>query len=293
MAPVMADPIISHVSDTAFLVAQVRATETARADALFHDPLAARLAGEKGKAIARAFPAMSAWTIVIRTIIIDAFIREAIAGGVDVVVNLGAGLDTRPYRLDLPSNLTWVEVDYPDVIAFKQQHLASEKPRCQLERVGIDLTIEADRRALLSKLDARATLMLVLTEGVVPYLDVAQAAALADDLRALPRVTSWIVDYVSPESHAHRDRHVSQRLGRAQFKFRPPDWFGFFASHGWRARETRYLADEAKRVGRAPPFPPMARLLMATLGRFTPPEKRDAFRKFAAYVVLEPAGRAS
>ncbi len=287
----MADPIIQHVSDTAFLVAHVRAAETVRPDALFRDPLAARLAGDKGKAIAAAFPAMTAWTIVIRTVIIDTLIRQAIAGGVDLVVNVGAGLDTRPYRLHLPSNLTWVEIDYPDVIAFKEQHLGSETPRCQLERIGLDLAVEADRRALLATLDARATLMLVLTEGVVPYLDVAQAAALADDLRALPRVASWIVDYLSPESHAQRDRSVSRRLGQAQFKFRPPDWFGFFASHGWRAKETRYLADEAQRVGRAPPFPLMARLMMRVLGRFAPPKKRDAFRKFAAYVVLEPAGR--
>ncbi|HXI58928.1 MAG TPA: SAM-dependent methyltransferase [Polyangia bacterium] len=288
----MAEPLVQHVSDTAFLVANARAVETERPAPLFRDPLAARLAGEKGRAIGAAFPAMTGWTVVIRTVIIDAFVAEAIAGGVDLVVNLGAGLDTRPYRLELPQALQWIEVDYPDVIAFKEQRLASETPHCRLERVGLDLTAGADRRALFAKLAARANRMLVLTEGVVPYLDEAQVADLADDLRAVPQVASWIVDYLSPESHKYRQRmKVTRQLTQAPFKFRPPDWFGFFARHGWCAKEIRYLVDEGKRLGRRPLLPLMTRLLLATLLRFAPPEKRDAFRKFAAYVVLEPAPR--
>jgi methyltransferase (TIGR00027 family) len=288
----MAELLVQHVSDTAFLVANARAVETARPAALFRDPLAARLAGEKGRAIAAAFPPMTGWTIVIRTVIIDAFIAEALAAGLDTVVNLGAGLDTRPYRLELPQALQWIEVDYPDVIAFKEQRLKSETPRCRLERIGLDLTVGADRRALFAKLGARASRMLVLTEGVVPYLDEAEVAALADDLRAVPQVASWIVDYLSPESHKYRQRmKVTRQLTQAPFKFRPPDWFGFFASHGWRAKEIRYLVDEGKRLGRRPLLPLMTRLLLATLLRLAPPAKRDAFRKFAAYVVLEPAER--
>ena len=290
----MAELLVQHVSDTAFLVANARAVETARPAPLFRDPLAARLAGEKGKAIAAAFPPMTGWTIVVRTVIIDAFIAEAIAGGVDMVVNLGAGLDTRPYRLELPQALQWIEVDYPDVIAFKEQRLASEAPRCQLERVGLDLTVGADRRALFARLGGRASRLLVLTEGVVPYLDEGEVAPLADELRAVPQVASWIVDYLSPESHRFRERmKVSRQLTQAPFKFRPPDWFGFFASHGWRAKEIRYLVDEGKRLGRPPLLPLMTRVLLATLLRFAPPEKRDAFRKFAAYVVLEPAERST
>jgi O-methyltransferase involved in polyketide biosynthesis len=52
----MASGDIQHVSDTAFLVAQCRAIESARGDALFHDPLAAKVAGDKGEAIIASFP---------------------------------------------------------------------------------------------------------------------------------------------------------------------------------------------------------------------------------------------
>ena len=45
------------------------------------------------------------WYVVIRTIIIDDLINQAISQGVDTVLNLGAGLDTRPYRMQLPKTL--------------------------------------------------------------------------------------------------------------------------------------------------------------------------------------------
>ncbi len=64
----MSDSAIKHVSDTAYFVAHLRAVESARPDALFRDPLAARLAGEHGRRIAEATPnPMSAWQIAMRT----------------------------------------------------------------------------------------------------------------------------------------------------------------------------------------------------------------------------------
>ena len=96
----MAESPIEHVSDTALWVAACRALESERPDALFRDPLAARLAGERGREIARSMPnqAATSWSVVVRTCVIDDFLREAIASGVDTILNLGAGLDTRPYQ---------------------------------------------------------------------------------------------------------------------------------------------------------------------------------------------------
>src|SRR6266704_1678162 len=99
------DSPIKDVSDTAFWIAYLRALESNRGDALFHDPFAAQLAGERGRKISEAMPTsrIVGWTVALRTKIIDEFIAFAINGGVDTVFNLGAGLDTRPYRLSLPS----------------------------------------------------------------------------------------------------------------------------------------------------------------------------------------------
>lgn len=48
----MSEPVILNVPDTAYMVAMDRALENERPDALFHDPFAAKLAGERGKAFA-------------------------------------------------------------------------------------------------------------------------------------------------------------------------------------------------------------------------------------------------
>src|SRR5436190_1700661 len=103
----MADDTLQHVSDTALWVAYYRAEESERTDALFHDPYAKRLAGERGRRIAENMgpsARYTRWTLVIRTVLIDRFIAAAVHDGVDTVVNLGAGLDSRPYRLGLPAS---------------------------------------------------------------------------------------------------------------------------------------------------------------------------------------------
>ena len=57
-----------------------------------------------------------------------------------MVVNLAAGLDACPYRMDLPSSLQWIEVDLPEILAHKEELLRDEKPVCQLKRVRRDLS---------------------------------------------------------------------------------------------------------------------------------------------------------
>jgi methyltransferase (TIGR00027 family) len=285
------DTLIGHVSDTAFWIAHYRGLETQRTDALFHDPLAGHLAGDRGKKIAHSMPNpfMTAWMVVIRTCIIDDYVRFAIAQGADVVLNIGAGLDTRPYRMDLPESLVWVEADYPDVIEYKEKRLSNEKPRCRLERVKLDLANLSERRQVFARINARAKKLLVIAEGVNPYLSVEEVASLADDLRALDRVCYWVVDYFSPQVMKYRKRMMRGKMENAPFKFNPGDWFGFFREHGWHCREIRYLAAEGQRLRRPIQLPRWSKLIMTARWLFASKERRTAFGKFAGYVLLEPA----
>lgn len=278
--------MIQDVSDTAFWVASYRAAETERPDALFRDPLAERLAGERGRRFAKSMPSssMTGWTVVIRTVIIDDYIQQAVAEGVDLIVNLGAGLDARPYRLDLPVSLRWIEVDHPSIIDFKERELSNEKARCSLQRIRLDLTDPALRRTFLSEIGASASHILVLTEGVVPYLSVDDAAALADDLAATPHVKYWVVDYISAQAMQMISRSSMQkRLQNAPFRFFPPDWFAFFRSHGWKPKQMRYLAEEGHKLNRTVPLPWIYRVLV----RFMPEERRRAGGRFSGYAMME------
>lgn len=219
-----------------------------------------------------------------RTVIIDDYIRQAIAEGCDLILNLGAGLDTRPYRLELPPTLRWIEVDHPSIIDFKGRELANEKPRCNLQRVKLDLTNPTLRHSFLSETGASATRILVLTEGVVPYLTVNDAAALADDLAATPTIKYWIIDYFSADAMKMLSRSDTQKkLQNAPFQFFPTEWFEFFRSHGWKQKQMRYLAEEGYKLKRMLPLPWFYRVMI----RFMSPERRQAGARFFGYALME------
>jgi methyltransferase (TIGR00027 family) len=288
----MAETLIANVSDTAFWVAHYRAVESERPDALFRDPLAKVLAGDRGKAIAESMPVsfFTRQALAIRTCIIDDYIRFALAQGIDAVVNLGAGLDTRPYRMDLPSALLWIEADYPQVVQYKEQRLSRESPRCRLERARVNLANADERRELLDNIRTRTAKVMILTEGVIPYLSVEEVGPLADDLKASERVVYWIVDYHSPKIVQLRKRfRVQRQMQNAPFRFTPPDWFGFFLEHGWYASEVRYLPEEAERLKRPIQIPLRYQLFLKVLGIFRSKRQREEFRKLSGYVMLEPA----
>ena len=283
----MSDAAIEHVSDTAFVIAHYRAVETERPDALFRDPLAGRLSGERGREMASAMPmpVMTKQFVVIRTCIIDEYIREAIVQGVDTVLNVGAGLDTRPYRMDIPESLVWIEADYPHVIAFKERQLSGEKPRCRLERVQTDLSNPSERQKILAGIDDRAGKLLVLAEGVISYLSVEEVSSLADDLRALQHIRCWIVEYFSPYIIKFRQRRrFGRKMRNAPFKFTPKDYFGFFAEHGWHLRKIRYLVEEAERLHRPIKLPPFLNLTLKIRRLFA----SDVGRAALGYAMLEP-----
>jgi methyltransferase (TIGR00027 family) len=287
----MADAPIKDVSDTAFMIAAFRALESQQPDSVVRDHMAVRLAGEEGKRIAAKIRArrMATWGVAIRTLIIDDLIRVAVEAGVDTVLNLGAGLDARPYRLELPHPVRFVEVDYPHMIELKEQRLDGAEPRHPVERVKLDLTDRGARRALLDRVASGAKAVLVLTEGVVPYLTNDDAGALADDLRARQAVRFWIVDYFSPRLLRYRRRSQMGRLMRnAPFQFHPEDWFGFFRQHGWVPREERYIPAEAKRLRRVLPVPRLLTVLVGLRLVLTTPARRAALRSMVGFVLLEP-----
>ncbi len=290
----MANVTVENVSDTAFWVAHYRGVETQRSDALFRDPLAAILAGDRGRRIAESMPRpfITSWVIAVRTCIIDEFIRASVASGVDTILNLGTGLDTRPYRMDLPPTLNWIEADYAAMIDYKEGFLARETPRFKLTRVKADLSNPAERQEVLRNANAQAGKLLILTEGVVPYLTNDDVAALADELRALDHASGWIVDFFSQELLKQREKMMAGRLENAPFKFNPGDWSKFFEDHGWRSRDVRYLQVEGERLGRRIQVPMLGLLLIAMQSLFSSTERRSHSKMSAGYVFLVPSERA-
>jgi len=247
------EPLIRNVSDTARWVAVYRAQETERPDAIFRDPFARRLAGERGEQIAKLMPLGrdNSWSMITRTYLIDEFIKADLQRGVDLVLNLAAGLDSRPYRMQLPPELRWIEVDLPEILDYKESVLRNERPVCALERIRMDLSDLRKRQELFARLGQSAKRVLIITEGLLIYLSPEAAGALAADLAVPATFHSWIVDIASPGLlRMLRKRMTSQLNEAAPFKFAPEEGPAFFAQRGWKPVEVRSLLKNAARLKR-------------------------------------------
>jgi len=248
------EPLIRNVSDTARWVAVYRARETERPDAHFRDPFARRLAGERGEQIARSMPLgrNNDWSMITRTCLGDDLINDQVKQGVDTIINLAAGLDARPYRMQLPPSLNWIEVDLPEILTYKEEILRDDKPVCNLERIRLDLSNAAARRDLFAQLGSSSTKALIITEGLLIYLNADDVAGLAKDLAAPDSFQSWILDIASPGLIRMLAKRMSSRglMQSAPFKFAPPEGPNFFVPYGWKPVEVRSLLQNAARLKR-------------------------------------------
>ncbi len=244
---------IRNVSDTALWVAIFRAIESERPDAIFVDPYARRLGGERGEAIVKAMPGgeRAAWPMVVRTAVMDEIVLRCVREGAATVLNLAAGLDARPYRLDLPPNLRWLHVDLPDMVEYFRSRMTGETPRCALEFIAADLREPDARREVFTRAAAHGP-VLAITEGLLIYLEAEQVAELADDLSRYAQARWWLTDLASPLLLKFLARRWQPKLqeGNAPFKFGPAEGTAFFAPHGWREVEFRSSWLESWRLKR-------------------------------------------
>ncbi|MCL2451109.1 MAG: SAM-dependent methyltransferase [Polyangiaceae bacterium] len=287
--------VVEGVSDTARWTAYCRALESERPDALFCDPFARSLAGERGRTIAEEMPAAAgmrpgasgfAPVLAVRTAVFDDLILESIeATRAGAVLNLGAGLDARPYRLPLPPSLVWIEADEPAILEAKAVVLAGERPACKVERVAVDLADDVARRSAFDRVAAAHERVVVVSEGLLIYLDEAVVATLARDLRARAPMQRWVLETMSPEMVRRNMRARGKALANAQWKFAPPDGFDFFRRHGWSLAARRPFFAEACRLGRVKElrFNRFVRSLAACSTRF-----RTWLDDSVVYGIVEP-----
>ncbi|MEZ4268485.1 MAG: SAM-dependent methyltransferase [Myxococcota bacterium] len=189
-------------SRTALMVAAYRARATARAEAICADPWAEALAGAEGHAIAQRFdeawPAMELW-IALRTRVLDDGLAGLLDGGVDQVVLLGAGYDTRAARM-ARRGLRFFEVDHPATQAGKLARLAglTGYPEGAATHVACDFEHD-DFNEVLARagFDAERPAA-VIWEGVTPYLpEDAVRQTLARVAGGMHPSTVLMFDYVA------------------------------------------------------------------------------------------------
>ncbi|MFJ4716013.1 class I SAM-dependent methyltransferase [Streptomyces sp. NPDC088785] len=210
------------VGTTALLVAAARAIETHRPDSLAQDVFAEHFV--------RAAPASAGWPtrlqqvrdgnanplwgrfaryFGLRTRVLDDFlIRSVHAAGSRQVVLLGAGLDTRAFRLDWPAGTAVFEIDRTQVLAFKQQVLDGLAATAKAARTPVPVDLRADWAAALadSGFD-RSAPTVWLAEGLLFYLPADAEAALVAEVDRLSAPGSALAYEVKlePDLMACRD----------------------------------------------------------------------------------------
>ena len=245
---------VEHVSDTALMVAAARAMETERPDGVVRDPFARRLAGDRGAALVDKLLVRD-WLgigVGLRCRTVDEMLVDAIrAHGIRTVLVLGAGLDTRAWRLDLPRELRWVEVDFEPILDYKAGILASENPRCRLERVAANLTVKAERQAVWAAAGSEAGL--IITEGLLLYLPAATTDALATEPPRQSGIRHWLVDVAASSlmRHAHPGKLEEIERVRAQDRVEGQQILDLVARNGWELLARRNYTREGFAVAAA------------------------------------------
>ncbi|WP_263986242.1 SAM-dependent methyltransferase [Streptomyces sp. NK15101] len=197
-----AEGVEGGVGLTALLVAAARAIETHRHDSLAQDVHAEHFV--------RAAPACADWPVRIgqvpegddnplwgrfaryfglRTRVLDDFVLGSVHDGARQVVLLGAGLDTRAFRLDLPPDCVVFEIDRAGVLAFKQQVLTDLSAAPRTKRVPVPVDLREDwATALTSTGFDPAAPSVWLAEGLLFYLPGSTETHLID---TMDRLTTW------------------------------------------------------------------------------------------------------
>ncbi|NEA89225.1 class I SAM-dependent methyltransferase [Streptomyces sp. SID7958] len=266
---------------TALLVAAARAIETHRPDSLARDAYAEHFV--------RAAPACAHWPgrieevpdgdddplwgrfaryFGLRTRVLDDFLLTSVRTGPRQVVLLGAGLDTRAFRLDWPAGCSVFEVDRASVLAFKQHVLTNLSPTRNLstapkvKRVLVPVDLRADWVDALTTagFDPGAP-SVWLAEGLLFYLPAPAETHLIDTLDGLTTGGSALAFEAKLEKDllAYRDSPIYTATREQTgidllhlFDREPrPDSAGTLAGRGW-STSTHTPFDFTVRHGRGP-----------------------------------------
>ena len=259
---------------TALMVAAARAIETHRHDALARDVYAEHFV--------RAARASAGWPVRpeqveggeddplwgrlgryfgLRTRVLDDLLLRRVGAGVRQVVLLGAGLDTRAYRLGWPPGSTVFELDRADVLAFKGRVLDGLRVTPTAERVAIGTDLGLDWAPALTGAGFDPAVPTAwLAEGLLLYLSPSAERALVgavDELSAAGSTLAYEIK-LGPEPAAVRGSSIYQAAERTgidlltMFDAEPrPDSAGDLTARGWRT-SVHTPFDFTRQHGRGP-----------------------------------------
>ncbi|MCM0593850.1 MAG: SAM-dependent methyltransferase [Gloeotrichia echinulata DEX184] len=174
------------------LMAAYRSIESSRGDRLFFDQFAAKLVTPQAEVIASQDPEEEDRPyLAVRTRFFDDFLLSSTLLATQVV-NLGSGMDTRAFRLNWAEGTKYYEIDYPEVLNYKDAILKDIPTTCRRYSIAIDLTDPTWFQHLLQQGYDKNIPSVWLLEGLLYYLSETEAHALLRTIMDLTTDGSWL-----------------------------------------------------------------------------------------------------
>jgi len=171
------------VSQTAYYCCGVRMQDAESAHPVIGDNYAKRLMSEEGLQYWQEFKEfkMPNAANTARHYIIDCYLKELLAAHQDsTIILIGAGLDSRAFRF---KGATWIEVDEPAVLEYKNERLPVAECPNALERIAINFETEKLPDKLTPYRNRHDVIIII--EGVMMYLTMTQREALLSTITTL------------------------------------------------------------------------------------------------------------
>jgi methyltransferase (TIGR00027 family) len=223
-------------SRTALRAATHRAAhQVVEGGSLFADPLAVRLLGVAAAELAAEVAARPdhqrmRFFICARSRLAEGWLAEAVAGGLDQLVVLGAGLDSFAYRSPFTDRLHVFEVDHPATQRWKRERLGAagiEVPGW-VRYVGVNFETDSLSHRLAEAGYDAARPGFFMWLGVVPYLTREAIGATLGFIAALPGGAHVVFDYGDPPETLPEESRAYVTLRAAQVAEVGEAWISYF-----------------------------------------------------------------
>ncbi|HEX8889098.1 MAG TPA: SAM-dependent methyltransferase [Pyrinomonadaceae bacterium] len=225
------------ISRTAFYCCGIRMQDAENDNPLCGDTYARAFMNEEALKFLETFKddvGPNIGNVVRHRIIDDLLRRELEVNPSERILIIGAGFDTRAYRLKGGS---WIEFDEPQVIAYKNERLPAGQSANELERIAVDFATEPLAEKLLPF--ATRKQVTVVIEGVLMYLEENQIKELLQTLGQHFPKHKLICDLMNRdffEKHARPIHGKIASLG-APFKFIADEPAKVFRESGYELTE--------------------------------------------------------
>ena len=167
---------LTGVPETLLIPLWARAVESAKPQPIFRDPKAVEMVSSIDYDFGKFEKTwMSQLGVAIRSMLLDRAVSHFVQQNPNaVVVNIGAGLDTRCERFK--DNVScWYDLDLPEAIALRSQFLGEGENNRAIKGSAFDLN-------WLGQVDYQGKPLLLIAEGVLMYFDEQKVRKLFTEL---------------------------------------------------------------------------------------------------------------